>query len=472
MRKVLIISFYELKDYLLHISNLFADNYGYDVDYYPLFMYKYDKNSKIENYEEHFSKFCSNYNPDIILWWFTDVPIKVFKRIRNENKKTYFIIYNFDDPLNISKSYLDKCSYFDLILTPSKHNFDLYKLYSNCNTIKFCPFGFENIDYNIKSNYSCDISFICDQLYDPKLGINAIIPRRELIKRLEKLSEKNNISFHLYGPEILKIFFPKHYKGDPDYLQLNEIYTNSKINIQSHPFSNKKLSINSKIMQIMNYGVLLVDECNDFNFFGDTVFFYNNENLEEKIMNILNYDLSDIKLKSKKFSEKYSWNNIIKNIFIEYNKFKFDEYYYKKNYNNINIKNNNNKITFNDWLSKFEKNIIEIPYKFEIPNNFNIDFYKEKFQLENYSNEYCFIHWNNNGKDINFMKKNNNQSLISGEEFNTITPNLFYAYTSFNQIFYKRNIDTGLNELKIFSNSNPRVKINDILSNYINMTFS
>jgi hypothetical protein len=55
MRKLLIVCYYELKDYLQTIASLFVDKYIWDVVHYPLYMYCYDKNSKIDDYAEHFN---------------------------------------------------------------------------------------------------------------------------------------------------------------------------------------------------------------------------------------------------------------------------------------------------------------------------------------------------------------------------------------------------------------------------------
>ena len=82
MKKIVIISFYELKDYFLDISAVFMEKYKWDVCYYPLYMYCYDKKSKIKNYVENFVGFLKKEQPDIILWWFADVSLNVFTTIK------------------------------------------------------------------------------------------------------------------------------------------------------------------------------------------------------------------------------------------------------------------------------------------------------------------------------------------------------------------------------------------------------
>jgi hypothetical protein len=463
MRKVLIVSFYDLKAHFLHISNIMVDKFKFDVEHYPLYMYCYDKNSKIKDYQDNFSEYIKEIKPDIILWFFTDVPVKIFRRIRKENKNTFFVIFNFDDPLNLSKSMIDKCSYFDMICTPSMHNIKTYQKRSNVDVIEFIPFGYEKLD-KIDSEFNCDISFICDQIYDEKNFPSQIIPTKKLIKLLQDISERNNLKFNLYGREHLKILFPKNYCGDLSYLKCNEVITGSKINIQSHPFSRKKLSINNRVMTILGYGgLLLIDNCKDFKeLFGNSVEYYDNDNLEEKILEILNnnnntYDDFCI--------HDYSWEKIIDKIFIQYNKDNFDLEFYGKIYGKTK------NITFNDWLDKFNTGCIEIPYYFDIPNNFNLEGYKEKFKLDNESDEYCYLHWFDK-QDMDYMKKENVNSDLSGENMNIMTANLFELFSGFNKIFYSRDLINGIKEIDKVARSNPRLKINECLDKYINTTLS
>jgi len=91
MKKILIVSYYDLKEYLLNIKNLLQD-FNYEVTYYPLFQYAYDTNDKIDNYKEHFNNHIEKHRIDIILWWFLDVPLDVFRFIKQ--KKSGSLFYN------------------------------------------------------------------------------------------------------------------------------------------------------------------------------------------------------------------------------------------------------------------------------------------------------------------------------------------------------------------------------------------
>jgi hypothetical protein len=484
MRRVLIISFYELKAYLSLIARQLEKKYKFNVDNYPLFMYAYDKNCKLDNYSEHFSEHCKKYKPDIIIWWFTDVPLKIFNRIKKENPKTYFLTYNSEDPKNISKTYLDKCKIFDMILTPSKHNLELYKIHSNINHVCFFPFPFESLN-NVQidkinnldtNNYKSDISFICDTLYDKRMSKYQIIPIRKLIERIIEHCTKIGKKFKLYGPEILSMIYPNHYICNPSYIQEFEIYSQTKINIQSNLYSNKNLSIHNRIFSIIGNGnILLIDNIKDYhNYFNDNVFLYDDDTLETQINHIIGlYNREPNKIKKIKnqcieFSKNYTWTKFVDKIFICYNQDKFDKKFYNKVYGQIKKTKN---LSYDNWLDSFNNGNIEIPYDFDIPNNFDMENYKLKYELDDYDDNYVYIHWFMSCGDMDYMKRNKQNTSLSGYTMNIFTMELFELFTNFNKINNEQNIDDGIKGILNCSKRNPYLSINDALQNYIDMSY-
>ena len=91
----MIISFYELKEYLLAISNNFKNIYKWDVCNYPLFMNYYDTTTKKSNIIEHFVECINKEQPDIILWWLYDIPNDVILKIKEKFPNIYYIIYEY-----------------------------------------------------------------------------------------------------------------------------------------------------------------------------------------------------------------------------------------------------------------------------------------------------------------------------------------------------------------------------------------
>src|SRR5436190_24234744 len=100
MKNILIIGFYELKEYLTSVVyNL--EFYNYTVFSYPLFRYAYDQYDKIENFDKNLSDYIKNNNIEIVLWWFIDVSPSVFELVKKNNPQVYFIMNNSSDPLNM-----------------------------------------------------------------------------------------------------------------------------------------------------------------------------------------------------------------------------------------------------------------------------------------------------------------------------------------------------------------------------------
>ncbi len=107
MLKIMIISFYDLIEYFAAIKKGFI-KFGYSVTNYSLFRYAYDQYDKKKDYIKHFIENITEQNPDIILWCFFDVGSDVFVEIKNKFTNIIFILFNFDEPMNISTELFKK----------------------------------------------------------------------------------------------------------------------------------------------------------------------------------------------------------------------------------------------------------------------------------------------------------------------------------------------------------------------------
>lgn len=476
MRKFAIISYYEPKDYLSTIMSIFEKKYKWKTTYFPLYMYCYDRNSKVDNYIDVFSEFMKKEKPDIVLWWFIDVSLSVFTRIKLENPKTFFVIYNHSDPVNLNKSFLDKCKLFNHVITVCKQNVGLYGIHTKNNYIDFCPPCYDNTLFRsyspdeisfLDKSFSCDISFICDSLFLDQS--EQVINRKSLIDIVGKHCDSMNLSFHLYGPDILNKFFPKYYKGEINYINLPSLFIMSKINIIPNVGYKKLLSMNNfNLMSVLACGgIVLLDNINGFDkFFDKSVFIYNKTNILEKINEILeNNDLESVRENAIKISEKYTWEYFTDIIFTKYNHYAFDTRSYVKNHNLLEEKD------FIYWIERFKKNIIDIPYRITIPPEFDLDNYKTLYNLDNTSDESVFIHWYNSGANRDFMKKRSmGESSLSGHDYNIPTTKIFDLFRAFNMIYLYQDIDKGLDILDDIASKNYNLKINDVLSKYIDIS--
>lgn len=499
MKKLLMISFYELKDYLQTIATSFSNNYKWDVIYYPLYMYCYDKNSKIDGYIEHFDNTIKKEKPDIILWWFTDVPFNVFTIIKNHHPNIYYILYNADDPVNINKTFLDKCKIFNLIITPCQQNIHMYTTYCNIKNVTFFPVGADPeifrsyTEKEIKllssdeSNKDTDkdtykatniftISFICDTLYTNY--DKQVVPRKTLIETITKLSRKNGWVFNLYGPAYLKQLYPEIYQSDPDYLIRPIIFNKSNVNILTNPIKNIKILINQNTMQIMSCGgIILMDNTHGvkdfFNKNTQTVFLYEDiRTLESQLYNIeklykVNIDMiNGIKQSCMNFSQLYTWDKFTEMIYCNYCKNNFD---YKSYIERYMIKD---KIEPHDayeyWLDRYMNKIREICYHITVPTTFNSKCYKEKYEIESDNVEYIYIDWWHRGKNSDYIGKTSSNNSISIEQLNIISKDIFSLYDAFNTVSTDDKLN-GIIKIHMIAKKNPRIHINEALKQYIDI---
>ena len=97
--KIIITSYYELRESILYAAESF-NQYDINVIGYPLFKYSKDQNDKLDNYIKHFIDFIKTNKPDVILWWYINIPTFEMKQVVN-NYKCKHIFYNWDDPNNL-----------------------------------------------------------------------------------------------------------------------------------------------------------------------------------------------------------------------------------------------------------------------------------------------------------------------------------------------------------------------------------
>lgn len=533
MRKLLIICFYELKDYLASISEIFRIKYKWEVIAYPLYMYCYDKYSKIDNYVDHMSDFFRNENPDIVLWWFTDISTSIFLRIKEENPNTFYIIYNYSDPLNMNKLYLDRCTIFDHVITVCQQNQLIYKLQSKTEYVDFFPFGFDcdlfhHYDITkelaiLDQKYMADISFICDSMYIDHH--EQIIERKKLIDMVYAYCKTNNLIFNVYGPDFVSHYAKDSYKGDVKYNEIPSIAVLSKINIITHPNSRKKLGLcNPNLLPIMACGgIVLMDKINGselfFNENKKVLFTFEKDSLLTKISEIISFYRNDsntidnIKSNAAMFSKQYSWEKFAEKIYLRYIQDRFDGEFYAKVYN-VPVGTSIERMQ-NMWYTAHLKGEYQIPYKISIPSNFDMDNYRLKLipkvdnvinvavnvadmvngdsdsdvnvvnvvnEINNNTNnktneiitdEKIYVHWYVNDKSTDYIKRGRTNDIeLSGTAYNLPTTKLFDLFRGFNMMYVCGDLNTGLDILQLISKQNPRLKINDVLEKYINISYN
>jgi hypothetical protein len=469
MKKILIVSYYELKDYFLYIKTLF-EQYMFTVSNYPLFRYVYDAHDKLENYEEHMDNYIGEYNPDIILWWFLDVPTLMFDNIKKYNPDKYFIMFNADDSVNTSYEVFAKAKNFDLVVTPCEEYIHLYNFHSGVQDVIHGPMGYDPEIFKQVDNkdYECDISMLTYNLFmDKNVFPNQVVYKPELIDNIIKFSKEHNYKFNLYGSYVLSELYPDNYCGEIPYDKLHLLFNNSKINIISSPDKNRSLYINEYVFPILaSGGLLLHDNTKDIDKIlenNKNCILYDDYNYLSNIKHILeNYDqYIHIKHTGVETATKYSWDNWVENIIKEYGK----KYFSNDTYANLYDLNKNDDLLLY-WL---DTGIVkkEFCFKFSVPENFDYDQYILKYDIKK-DIHFAYYHWNINSKHPRFMKKKKKQignGIITVE--GTTTEDYYISCYLFNKIKQYNTRDDGLKELDIFCSTIPYIKINSILKNYV-----
>jgi hypothetical protein len=481
MKKILIVSFYELKDYLLYIKELF-EQYNFTVISYPLFRYAYDSNDKLDNYKEHMNDFIKENNPDIILWWFIDVPVEVFKYIKQNFKEKLFIMYNSDDPINLTKELFDKAKIFDIVITPCKETIHMYKLYSGCKVIMFGPMGYDpNLFKEITDTkdfqseydeFNCDISMLFYNMFlDKSYYPTQVVYKKDLIDTVVTYCTKNGIKLKLYGTPAIKEFFPQYYCGEVPYYKLNFLFNFSKINIISSPYREKSLLINEYMFSILGSGgLLMLDKTKDIETYltnNQNCIMYDGRDFLAKINTILNNynNYGNVKKKGLEFAKSNTWDMWVENLVKEIGKLTFDKKLYAELYG-LDI----NKDLLAHWLNEGIKKK-EICYDFDVPDNFSHEDYIANSKIKDHP-KFAYMHWFMNSKSSSYLKKSgkNNINFVPSN-YGIVMEDLYSVGKILNEITKYNTRDQGLKDLNNFCEKIPYIKINEIVDYYIKTVF-
>lgn len=315
MTKIVLISYYGLTDALLSATRSLEKN-GHSVVDFPMFKYAHDINDKIPDYTNKFIAFVKEHNPDVILWWFFQIPTSDLKHIwKNTSDKTH-LLFCWDDPYIWTDSTTDirgKCKYFDIACITCDETPDEYVRHGTTKAYCVWPGHDPEIFKPITSvEYDCDISICCTNLYsDMTMYKDQIIPRKKLI---DMIALDRTIKFNIYGPEFLKTLYPNNYKHMVNYDQLPVIFNRSKINICTHVIGTKRKYINERVVLILaSGGLLYVDGINGLGDIIDTTdecVVIDTENPIQQIHNILdNYEqYTPRKIKGHERSKTFTWD--------------------------------------------------------------------------------------------------------------------------------------------------------------------
>jgi len=333
---ILIIGYCGLEDGFLGGGKA-LNKIGYNIFFFPYLSYIMDNNLEVNNILK--SEITSK-NIDICLWWNNSIKYDDIKNIIDSSSNIKNITYNWDAFIYDYKKYDESTiKIWEKIIINNNNKYPLMNhvfscfekeiLYNNNNnnniSISYLPPGFDkDISYYYKDEkYECDISIVCTNLYDdieqfPDLSTN--ITRYEIVNKIYQ--NRNNINFHIYGPDKFKDIFPECYKGFIKYNDCYKVFSNSKINLSIHPIINElneKISnaeyFSERVPQILGCKGLLVTNSYFSDKFKNNIDYINIDNnidWYQKLLNILENSNSYDHIREsgyKTVCKYYQWNN-------------------------------------------------------------------------------------------------------------------------------------------------------------------
>lgn len=322
--KILLITFYELRESLLYAAEELI-KLNHQVTYYPLFKYMNDKFSKLDNWFEHFCDHIQTENPNVILWWYHSIETEYLEKITIKFTHIKNILFNWDDPYNWTMCDMaNKSKFYDIAFITCSDSMKDY-INAGCKKAVYLLPGYNPkihyMTFEDDTNYTCDISFCCTNLYENDDEYpNQIINRKKLIDLIYNNQTKYGYVFNIYGPEFLRNLYPDSYKWMANYNETNKIFNNSKINLCTHVLGNRKGYVNERVILILGSGgLLLVDNIDgivDLFQENNDIIVYDGTNILEKISQILNnYDeMYKIRLNGNIKSRNYTYEKWAKTI--------------------------------------------------------------------------------------------------------------------------------------------------------------
>lgn len=303
MVKICIVSYYILAETIL-LAYESLQKKGHSMYNFPLFKYMYDDNDKRNDYLEYMIDFVNGNKIDVLLWWFINIETAEFIHIKNKTNAK-FILFNFDEPfMSAERDIKNKAPHFDCVFATCKETLTNYTLNGTKKAYYLLPAfdikrcAIENLlSEDDFKKYSCDINFCCTNLYeDETVYPNQYINRKLIVDNIYNNQESGKYTFYIYGPDFLKNYYPKSYKGFIPYDEQYKLILHSKINLCTHVLSNMDGYINERAILVGgSLGLLFVDNVKGI----DKIFDVNKEliiidkyNYIDQIKNVLeNYEM-------------------------------------------------------------------------------------------------------------------------------------------------------------------------------------
>lgn len=333
--KLLITSYYELKEALLSAANALR-KLDIEVVNYPLMQKKQELGDN--DCVDDMIRCIKDQKVDVVLWWHISLSSELFEKVVLSSPGVKNIFFNWDEPFNWEPNDLQtKAKHFDCVFVTCQETLDRYLSNGTKKAVCLYPGFDENIhrplfeDYkDVTDKYCCDVSICCTNLYDGDEYCHQFIQRKRLIDDLYAAQDIHGFTFHIYGPERLRELYPKSYQNFICYEDTNKLFNYSRINICTHVICDKSGYLNERVFLIMaSGGLLLVDRVaglEDVLCENKDCLVLSKEGYVEQIVKILeDYDECDlVRFNAREKALGYTWDKWAKVVYDEFLSEKID----------------------------------------------------------------------------------------------------------------------------------------------------
>jgi hypothetical protein len=266
MTRILFLSFFGFREYILDIKNEFTDQ-GYVVEQIPYLSLKQDNKMSDDQIILEIKKvvFSDPLNPiKFIMMFILPSNANFIKNLKTvcsisddgvkHNLSTVF--YNFDDPVSINVDLLNYSRNIDLFITPLEESMDKLKiLLSPMTQIHHSPVFITNIPKYTEipeAQKTTDIVVFYDTSHEYVYDI------KKMLIEIKHMCIDHDMRIKLYGSSDLEDVYPDIYIGVYNKDNLQQIASEGKVCIFMENNFNKNSPIDPMVYNLMKYGCILM----------------------------------------------------------------------------------------------------------------------------------------------------------------------------------------------------------------------
>jgi hypothetical protein len=364
------------------------------IETYPLFRYAADPHDRVTDYMHRLMQVTLEFNPDMIVFICLEITTAELQRYRQQNPHRYFVLYSSHDPHSWFVPELDlkhKAASFDLVLTSCRQSIDWYQQAGTKTTV-FTTFGGQPKS-RCTQVITCDVSLCIMNLYEHLH--DQLISRRHFLDQITQhphwSGSQPKYKFRLYGPAHFKNLYPDHYGGYVRVSELTRVFQTSQINLSLHTFGTYYGYVNTRSIQILAAGGLLVVDpvpgIADILQPDEECILLDITNPIEQLEKLLTHSdrLTTIaRAGHLRVSRNYTWDHWVQQIWREFHRDRFSKTLYQM-YNSVDAAT----ATYEHWdhIGRHQGYIGVVPV---VPAHFDVTGYAQRYSIKP---DNAWFHW-------------------------------------------------------------------------------